>query len=56
MISLQEDVMSKIKKNVKSVLNQKARIGFFSVPLWVVGAVYLTRYIRDRRRLAGVSA
>lgn len=56
MISLQEDVMSKIKKNVKSVLNQKARIGFFTVPLWVVGAVYLARHIRDRRRLASVSA
>jgi hypothetical protein len=35
---------------VKGVLNQRVRMGFFTVPLWVVGAVYLARVIRDRRR------
>jgi hypothetical protein len=45
-------MMGKLKSNVKSVLNQRVRLGLFSVPLWVVGAVYLTRYVRDRRRLA----
>lgn len=44
--------MGKIKSNVKSVLNQRVRMGLFSVPLWVVGAVYLTRRLRDRRRVA----
>jgi hypothetical protein len=44
--------MGKLKKNVKSVMNQKVRMGFFTVPLWVVGAVYLTRRLRDRRRAA----
>jgi hypothetical protein len=47
---LQEDAMAKISKNVKSVLNQRVRMGFLTVPLWVVGAVYLTRKLRDRRR------
>jgi hypothetical protein len=42
--------MAKISKNVKSVLNQRVRMGFLTVPLWVVGAVYLTRKLRDRRR------
>jgi hypothetical protein len=44
--------MGKLKSNVKSVLNQRVRMGLFSVPLWVVGAVYLTRRLRDRRRTA----
>jgi len=45
--------MSKIKKvksGVTGVLNQRVRMGLFSVPLWVVGAVYLARRVRDRRR------
>jgi hypothetical protein len=25
-------------------------MGFLTVPLWVVGAVYLTRMVRNRRR------
>jgi hypothetical protein len=44
--------MSKIKKNVKSALNRKVRLGFFTVPLWVLGAVYVARMIRDRRQTA----
>jgi hypothetical protein len=43
--------MSKLNK-VKSVLNKKVHVGFFTVPLWLLGAVYLTRRIRDRRRYA----
>jgi hypothetical protein len=42
--------MKKVKSGVKGVLNQRVRMGFFTVPLWVVGAVYLTRMIRNRRR------
>jgi hypothetical protein len=42
--------MKKVKSGVKGVLNQRVRMGFFTVPLWVVGAVYLTRVIRNRRR------
>jgi len=41
--------MSKVKKNVKGVLNQRVRMGFFTVPLWVVGAIALTRYVKNRR-------
>lgn len=41
--------MSKMSK-VKSVLNRKVQVGFFTVPLWVLGAVYLTRRLRDRRQ------
>jgi hypothetical protein len=44
--------MGKLKSNVKSVLNQRVRMGLFSIPLWVVGAVYLARQVRDRRRTA----
>jgi hypothetical protein len=44
--------MGKIKSNVKGVLNQRVRMGLFTVPLWVVGAVFLARKLRDRRRYA----
>lgn len=43
--------MSKLKKNVKGVLNQRVRVGLFTVPLWVLGALFLARKLRDRRRL-----
>ena len=42
--------MAKLKSNVKGLLNQRVRFGLFTVPLWVVGAVFLARKIRDRRR------
>lgn len=42
--------MKKVKSGVKGVLSQRVRMGFFTVPLWVVGAVYLTKMLRDRRR------
>jgi hypothetical protein len=42
--------MKKLKKNVKSVMNQRVRFGILSVPLWVAGAVYAARMLRDRRR------
>ena len=42
--------MAKMKRGAKSLLNQRVRIGLFSVPLWVAGAVYLARRLRDRRR------
>jgi hypothetical protein len=45
--------MSKMKKatsNVKGVLNQKVRLGLFSVPLWVVGLVVVGKALRARRR------
>jgi hypothetical protein len=44
--------MGKLKSNVKSLLNQRVRLGLFTVPLWVIGAVYVARQVRDRRRLA----
>src|SRR6185295_2550003 len=44
--------MARIKSRVKGVLGQRVRIGLFTVPLWVVGAVFLARKLRERRRLA----
>ncbi|HEX7184376.1 MAG TPA: hypothetical protein VF756_21295 [Thermoanaerobaculia bacterium] len=44
--------MANMKKSVKSVLNQRVRMGFLTVPLWVVGAVWVARKLRDRRRYA----
>jgi hypothetical protein len=35
--------MSKVKSGAKGVLNQRVRVGLFTVPLWVVGAVFLVR-------------
>jgi len=46
-------IMSKMKKvtsGVKGVLNQRVRMGLFTVPLWVVGAVFVARRMRNRRR------
>ncbi len=40
----------KLKNNVKGLLNSRVRLGLFSVPLWVAGAVYAAKMIRDRRR------
>jgi hypothetical protein len=42
--------MSKVKKNVKGILNQRVRVGFWSVPLWVAGAMFVAKTIRGRRR------
>lgn len=42
---------TKLKANVKGILNQRVRMGLFTVPLWVVGAVFVARKLRDRRRL-----
>jgi hypothetical protein len=42
--------MKKATKNVKGVLNQRLRMGFFTVPLWVLGIVVAARVVRDRRR------
>jgi hypothetical protein len=43
--------MGKVKRNVKGLMNQKMRLGFFTVPLWLVGVVYLVRKLNERRRL-----
>jgi hypothetical protein len=45
--------MSKLKKvtrNVKGVLNQRVRVGLFTVPLWVLGVVVAARVVRGRRQ------
>jgi len=41
---------TKLKKNVKGLLNRRVQIGMFTVPLWVAGAVFAAKLIRDRRR------
>ena len=42
--------LKKVGKNVKGVLNQRVRMGLFTVPLWVLGVVVAARMVRDRRR------
>jgi hypothetical protein len=42
--------LKKVTKNVKGVLNQRVRMGLFTVPLWVLGVVVAARVVRDRRR------
>jgi hypothetical protein len=42
--------VAKIKENVKGVLTKKVRFGFFTVPLWTVGAFFLVRQLRNRRK------
>ena len=41
---------TKLKNNVKGLLNRRVQFGFLTVPLWVAGAVYAAKLIRDRRR------
>lgn len=41
--------MGKLKSNVKGLLKQRVRLGLFTVPLWIVGAVFLARKLRERR-------
>ena len=42
--------MAKLSKTkVKGLLNQPVRMGFMTVPLWVVGAVFLYKQIKARR-------
>ena len=43
--------MAKLSKaKVKGLLNQPVRMGFMTVPLWVVGAVFLFRHLKARRQ------
>ncbi|HEX2644338.1 MAG TPA: hypothetical protein VHU81_15185 [Thermoanaerobaculia bacterium] len=42
--------MAKWNRNVKGILNQRVRLGFLSVPLWVAGAVFLARTVKNRRQ------
>lgn len=45
--------MSKVrafKENVKGVLNQRVRLGFFTVPVWALGAYFVVRQLRNRRK------
>lgn len=44
--------MAKLTRNVKGLMNRPVQMGFLTVPLWVVGAVYLVKKLRDRRRYA----
>lgn len=46
----EEVVMASWKRNVKGILSQRVRLGFLSVPLWVAGAVFLARTLRNRRQ------
>lgn len=42
--------MAKLSKTkVKGFLTQPVRMGFMTVPLWVLGAVFLFRRLKARR-------
>jgi hypothetical protein len=47
--------MKKVKSGVKGVLNQRVRLGLFTVPLWMVGLVFVARQLRNRRRTVAVA-
>jgi hypothetical protein len=42
----------KLKGNVKSLLSQRVRLGFLSVPLWAAGVYFVAKRLRSRRRYA----
>lgn len=43
--------MAKLSKTkVKGFLTQPVRMGFMTVPLWVLGAVFLFKRLKARRR------
>ncbi len=42
--------VSALKENVKGVLNQRVRLGFVSLPLWAVGAYFVVRQMRNRKK------
>jgi hypothetical protein len=43
--------VGKVKRDVKGVLNQRVRVGIFTVPLWLLGLYFAFRWLRDRRQL-----
>lgn len=43
---------ARLKGNVKSLLNQRVRLGFLSVPLWAAGVYFVAKRLRARRRYA----
>src|SRR6185436_1645870 len=59
-VGREETTMAKLSKitrkidktKVKSFLNQRVRLGFLSVPLWMAGAYLVARRLRARRHYA----
>ena len=45
---------TKLKNNVKGLLNRRVQLGFLTVPLWVAAAVYVAKVLRDRRHRPAV--
>jgi hypothetical protein len=48
--------VAKVKDNVKGVLNQRVRVGFFTVPIWALGAFFVVRGLRNRRKSPAYSS
>jgi hypothetical protein len=44
--------LDKVKDDVKGVLTQKVRLGFFTVPVWLLATVLILRQVRSHRRAA----
>lgn len=42
--------MGMIARKTKKVLNSQVRVGFLTVPLWVAGALFVAKKLRDRKR------
>jgi hypothetical protein len=44
--------IDRLKGDVKGVLNHRVRIGFFTVPLWVLASALVLRQVMRHRRAA----
>jgi hypothetical protein len=44
--------LEKVKDDVKGVLTQKVRLGFFTVPVWLLATVLILRQVSSHRRAA----
>lgn len=42
--------MGMIARKTKKLLNSRVRVGLLSLPLWVAGALFVAKKLRDRRR------
>lgn len=42
--------IKKVKSGVTGILNQRVRMGLFTVPLWVLAAAWAGRKLMARRR------
>jgi hypothetical protein len=44
--------IDRLKSDVKGVLTQRVRVGFFTVPLWILASALVLRQVMRHRRTA----